>query len=90
MKKGLIHGIFWTLALAIPFTALSVGILIFMNDTLPKLVRSITFPSIDWRGLAVEGAARWPEVAGMIIGQLIILALIPLARRVSRLRQDIS
>ncbi|OGO16815.1 MAG: hypothetical protein A2Z14_07110 [Chloroflexi bacterium RBG_16_48_8] len=87
MRKGTLLAIFWTLALAIPFTALSVGILIFLNDLLPEIVRSIHFPGIDWRGLTVEGSARWPEVAGMIIGQLIILALIPLARKLSRLRQ---
>jgi len=87
MKTGIFHGIIWTLALAIPFTALSVGILIFMNDLLPDIVRSAQFPSIDWRGLAIEGSARWPEIAGMIVGQLVILALIPLSRTLSRLRE---
>lgn len=88
MKTGVFHGIIWTLALAIPFTALSVGILIFMNDLLPDIVRSIQFPSIDWRGLAMEGSARWPEIAGMIVGQLVILALIPISRTLIRLREE--
>jgi hypothetical protein len=88
MNKGVIQGIIWTLVLAIPFTGLAIGILAFMNDVLPEIVRSIEFPSVDWRGLAVEGSARSPEVAGMIIGQLVILALLPIARRMSRVRQD--
>ncbi len=87
MIKGTLLAIFWTLALAIPFTALAVGILIFLNDLLPEMIRAIDLPSIDWRGLTVEGSARWPEIAGMIIGQLVILALIPISRRLSQMRQ---
>jgi hypothetical protein len=87
MRKGSYKIILWTLALAIPFTALSVGILIFLNDVLPGIVRSL-FTRVDWRGLAVEGSARWPEVAGMIIGLIVILAIIPIARTISRLRQN--
>ena len=88
LGKGTFKMILWTLALAIPFTALSVGILIFLNDLLPGIVRSINFPSIDWRGLTVEGSARWPEVAGMIIGLLVILVLIPIARTIYQDRQN--
>ena len=90
MSKGAPKIILWTLALAIPSTALAVGILIFFNDVLPEIIRSINFPNIDWRGLTVEGSARWPEVAGMIIGQLVILALIPITRTLSRMRQNSS
>ena len=90
MKNGAFKIVLWTLALAIPFTAMAVGILIFFNDLLPEIIRSINFPSIDWRGLMVEGSARWPEVAGMIIGQLVILALIPITRTLSRIRQNSS
>jgi len=87
MIKATAHATFWTLALAIPFTALAVGMLIFFNDFLPGMIQSIHLPSIDWRGLTVEGSARWPEIAGMIIGLLVILALIPIARRLSQLKQ---
>jgi hypothetical protein len=87
MRKEIIIGILYTLALAIPFTALAMGILIFFNDMLPDLIRSINLPSIDWRGLTVEGSSRWPEIAGMIIGQLVILVLIPISRRLSQMRQ---
>ena len=87
MLKGIAHATFWTLALAIPFTALAVGMLIFFNDLLPEIIRSIILPGIDWRGLTIEGSARWPEIAGMIIGLLVILALIPIARRLSRVNQ---
>jgi len=87
MRNGTFKIILWTLALAIPFTALSVGILIFLNDLLPEIVRSL-FASIDWRGLAMEGSARWPEVAGMIIGLLVILVIIPVARTISRSQQN--
>jgi hypothetical protein len=87
MIKGAAHAAFWTLALAIPFTALAVGMLIFFNDLLPDMIRSINLPGFDWRGLTIEGSARWPEIAGMIIGQLVILALIPIARRLSRVKQ---
>lgn len=87
MNRGVIKTILWILGLAIPFTALAVGILIFMNDVLPGIARSL-FASVDWRGLAVEGSARWPEVAGMIIGLLLMFAIIPLGRTLARLRQN--
>jgi len=32
----------------------------------------------------VEGSARWPEIAGMIIGQLLILSILLIARRNGR------
>ena len=86
MRAGYLKIILWTLALAIPFTALAVGILIFLNDLLPEIARSL-FRSFDWRGLAVEGSARWPEIAGIIIGMLVILALSPIARTLTRMRQ---
>ena len=36
---------------------------------------------IDWAALARETWARLPEVAGMVIGQVLILVIFLLARR---------
>lgn len=31
--------------------------------------------------MAVEGSARWPEVVGMIVGQMLILSMLLFVRR---------
>ncbi len=77
--------VFWTLMLAVPLTALALSLVAYTTDHyieiangMVNLSRSI---SVSGRGFAAEFSARWPEVAGMIIGQLVIMIILLLVRR---------
>lgn len=84
MSKVQFYATFWTLALAIPFTALALVGAAYLTNHLPDIAAGIT-ELANWRGVALEGSARWPELAGMIIGQLFILSILLIARRTSKL-----
>jgi hypothetical protein len=84
MKKVQFFAFFWTLALAIPFTVLALsGValvtenLIAINQATLNFSQSVT---AGGRGLLAEIAERWPEVAGMVIGQIVILTILLFAR----------
>jgi len=68
--------VFWTLALAVPLTALALVGLAYFTDNLAEIATWI-----NWRGVALEGSARWPELAGMIAGQILILSMLLIAQR---------
>ena len=73
----------FTLALAVPFTVAALVGAAWLTNHMPEIA-SFVNGLMNWRGLAVEGSARWPEVAGMLIGQALILSILLLARRTSR------
>jgi len=79
MRKGNLLIVLWTLALAIPFTALALFTSVLLIDHLDEFTQALA--NIDWHGLRLEASARWPELAGMIIGQIIIILLIIMLRR---------
>jgi hypothetical protein len=84
MRKIQYLAVFWTLILAIPFTALAISGAAFVTDHLSDIATSIanlTNSTASGGGWALEFAARWPEVAGMIIGQIVIFAIFYLIRR---------
>jgi hypothetical protein len=68
-----------TLGLAIPFAFLAILGTGWVTDHLPAVVRAVRL--VQWPSLAAESSARWPEVAGMIVGQLLIVALLLMVRR---------
>ena len=80
MRKVQFTAVFWTFFLAIPFTALALSLAAYLTENLGSILASIdTFSretSINGTGLMNEIAARWPEVAGMIIGQLVIMTIL--------------
>ena len=73
-----------TLLLAAPFIGLAITGLAYMTDHSAQigamLVSLNEKISIGGRGVIVETTARWPEIAGMIAGQLVILSIFVLAR----------
>jgi hypothetical protein len=85
MRKVQFLAVFWTLALAVPFTALAVSGAAYITDHLNTIATSIaTFShstTAGGRGWVLEFAERWPEIAGMIIGQIVILAILYYARQ---------
>lgn len=84
MRKVQFTAVFWTMLLAIPMTALVLSLLAYVTENLTQIYTSlVTFSrdiSAGGRGVILETAQRWPEVAGMIIGQLVILLILVIAR----------
>jgi hypothetical protein len=71
-----------TLGLAIPFTLLALAGVAWTTENLTQIATFLAGPGqLDWAALARETWARLPEVAGMIIGQALILVIFLLARR---------
>jgi hypothetical protein len=67
-----------TIGLAIPFAFLAILGSAWITDHVPAVLRALS--SIQWQGIVREVSARWPEVAGMVVGQLLILVLLLAAR----------
>lgn len=92
MRKVQFLAVFWTLALAIPFTALAVSGAAYITDHLSNIATTIAnlgrSTTIGGRGWIFEFAARWPEVAGMIIGQLVIFAILYFARQANNIEGE--
>lgn len=80
MRKVQFLAVAYTLALAIPFALLALIGLVYLTDYtsgIPGAVAGV----IDWHRLALEGSVRWPEIVGMVVGQLLILSMLLIARR---------
>jgi hypothetical protein len=77
--------VFWTLIIAVPLTALALSLVAFTTDHYIEIANAaVSFGrsiSVGGRGFVTEFSARWPEVAGMVIGQLVIMIILLLVRR---------
>jgi hypothetical protein len=89
MRKVQLFAVIFTLALAIPFTALALIGVAYFTDHVAEITSTVTAMA-NWRGVALEGSARWPELAGMIVGQLLILSILLIARRNGRADESTS
>lgn len=94
MRKVQFTAVFWTMALAIPFTVLAISCAAYLTDHasaisawINGLSRSTT---AGGRGWVLEFAERWPEVAGMIVGQLVILTILIFARQANKVDENQS
>jgi hypothetical protein len=83
MRKVQMYATLWTLVLALPFTVIALVGTAYITNHLGDIATAVS-SMVNWRGVAVEGSARWPEIAGMIIGQLLILSILLIARRNGR------
>jgi len=85
MRRVQFTAVFWTLLLAVPLTALAISVTAYLTEHLfeigAMLLTISRETSISARGWIIESAERWPEVAGMIIGQLVIMTILLFARR---------
>ena len=80
MRKVQFLAVGWTLALAIPFTVLALMASAYFTEHMTDIANTLT-GVINWSGVAIEGSARWPELAGMIVGQILIMTILLIARR---------
>jgi hypothetical protein len=84
MRKVQFVAVFWTMLLAIPLTALAISLAAYTTEHMVEILNGLTRISmattVGARGWLLEFSERWPEVAGMIVGQLVILIILFLAR----------
>ena len=85
MRKVQFVAVFWTMVLAIPLTALALSIVAYTTEHLTQISTTIANFSLvttaGGRGWVLEFAQRWPELAGMVIGQIVILMILLIARQ---------
>lgn len=85
MRKVQFLAVFWTLVIAVPLTALALSLAAYLTDHLVEIVATLVAfgqaTTVGGRGWVMEFSERWPEVAGMIIGQVVILLILVLVRR---------
>ncbi len=88
MKKVQFFASFWTIVIAIPFTVLALIGVAYLTEHLTQIANSIVrFSreiSVGGRGLVVEFSARWPEIAGMVIGMIVILTIFLFAQNANK------
>ena len=79
MRKVQVHATLWTFIVAIPFTALALLGVAWLTNHLTDILLAIGGYSRDisvgGRGLFIEFSARWPEIAGMVVGMIVILTI---------------
>ncbi|OGO27672.1 MAG: hypothetical protein A2136_00965 [Chloroflexi bacterium RBG_16_54_11] len=79
MRKVQFHASFWTIAIALPFTALAIVGTAYITEHLTRFISFLSDISrkisVGGRGLVLEFSARWPEVAGMVIGMIVLLTI---------------
>lgn len=84
MRKIPVVAFFWILILAVPFTALALSAVAYLTDHLIGISTALTefgqATTQIGRPWILELTERLPEVAGMVVGQLIILIILVLAR----------
>ena len=79
MRKVPLVAVFWTFALALPFTILALAGVAYINLHFSDMVRVITelqlVTTAGGRGWVAETAQRLPELAGMVIGMIVIYTI---------------
>jgi hypothetical protein len=84
MRKVQSLAVIWTLLLAGPFTVLAILSAAYLTENANEIIQWIESLSqsttVGGRGWVAEFSARWPELAGMIIGQLVLLTILLFAR----------
>jgi hypothetical protein len=88
MRKVQLTAVLWTMILAVPLTALALSLAAYTTEHLTQIATSVATFSRDisagGRGFVLEFAQRWPEIAGMVIGQIVILTIFLFARSSSK------
>ena len=91
MRKVQFFASFWTMLIAIPFTVLALVGVAYLTEHLTQIINIIyDFSrniSVGGRGLILEFSARWPEVAGMVIGMIVILTIYLFAQSANKVEE---
>ena len=94
MRKVQFMATFWTFVIAIPFTILALIGVAYLTENLTQIINAISKFSRDisvgGRGLVLEFSARWPEIAGMVIGMIVILTIYLFAQNANKAEEHKS
>ncbi len=75
--------------LAIPFAVVALLGISLLGEHLSQIIAMLgSALHLDWRALRLEFAARYPELAGIIIGQILLLAFVLHARAHQQAREN--
>jgi hypothetical protein len=89
MRKVPFVAVFWTFALALPFTILALGGVMYIDLHFSEIAQTITnferAVSSNGVGLVSELWARFPEVLGMVIGMIVIYTIYIFVRQSTQL-----
>ncbi len=90
MRKVQVAAVFWTLLLAVPFTALALSGSAYITDHFSSITGALArfdqITSTGGRGWILELSERLPEVIGMIVGQVVFLTILIFARQTGKSR----
>jgi hypothetical protein len=88
MRKVPLIAVFWTLLLAVPLTTLALSGLAYTTEHLTEILNAIVgfgkATTVGGRGLLQEIAQRWPEVAGMFVGQAVLMTILIFAHQAQK------
>ena len=91
MRNVQVSAVFWTMLLAVPFTVLALTMAAYTTENLSEftywLAETSKTTSVTGRGLLIEFSARWPELMGMVVGQIIILIIVVFAWQAGMLEE---
>ncbi len=94
MRKVQIQATLWTFIIAVPFTVLALIGVAYLTNNLSQIAQVINeFSrniSVGGRGFILEFSARWPEIAGMVIGMIVILTIYLFAQSANKARDQKS
>ena len=92
MCKVQFYASFWTIVIALPFTFLALIGVAYLTEHLTQIFYAINEfsrdVSVSGRGLILEFSARWPEVAGMVIGMIVLLTIILFAQSANKVEEN--
>lgn len=87
MRKVQLLAVLWTLLLAGPFTVLAILSAAYLTENTREILEWVETLSqtttVGGRGWILEFSARWPELAGMVIGLLVLLTILIFARNLN-------
>lgn len=79
MRKLPFAAVFWTFALAIPFTIIALAGVAYVDLHFSEIALAIArfeaATSVTGRGWLVELSARSPELVGMVVGMIVMLTI---------------
>ena len=83
MRKVPFAAVFWTFALALPFTILALAGVAYVDLHFSAIAQAIADfeRSVSSGGLVSELWARFPEVLGMVIGMIVIFTIYLFVRK---------
>ena len=85
MRKVPFVSVFWTFALAVPFTIIALAGVAYVDLHFSQIVQSLVefgqTITAGGRGVVAETAQRSPELLGMVIGLIVMLTIYAFVRK---------